>query len=134
MSYPQRLLGNICWTNSTERYPNREKFEKEVRTHQHDILETDEGWRPEELALEHPSVQIQFRCWIGQEEAEPSFELNADDGKSFTTLELFHKVCDGIAQTLIQYNGQLYDHCFFEGLSLSSQHTKPPLYFVYFGS
>jgi hypothetical protein len=134
MSHPQYLLENIYWTNRTTRYPDREKFEKEVRTYQHDIAKTDKGWRPDELALAHPRALIQFRCWIGEEDQEPNFLIEADNGESFTVLELFHKVCDGIGQTLMAQRGELYDHRFFEGLSLYQQRQDPPLYFVNFGS
>lgn len=134
MSYPTYLLESIYWSNRPERYPDREKFEKEVRTYQHDIAKTDKDWRPDELALAHPRALIQFRCWVERNEREPNFLIEADNGESFTVLELFHKVCDGIGETLIKQNGELYDHRFFEGLSLFRQEDEPPRYFVYFGS
>lgn len=45
MSHPQYLLENIYWSNRAERYPDREKFEKEIRTYQHKIAKTDKNWQ-----------------------------------------------------------------------------------------
>lgn len=135
MSHPTRLLNRVLWVNRAERYPDIEKFNKEISQYHFRILESDERWTPDVVALESGQVQICFQCWTPEgEDIEPVITLKADNERAFTTLELMHKLSDGLGAYLLEHSCELYDHCFFEGLSLAEGERAIPLYFINFGS
>lgn len=133
MSYPTSLLQDIAWSCRRQRYGDRVAFAKEVQAYNDEIMQGRSAWSPDQVVLHAPRVEIQFMCWTedGSDQPEHVIALDADDGKAFTQLELFHELCDGIGALLLDRNLYLYDHCFFEGLSGGGERA---FYNVRFGS
>ena len=75
--------------------------------------------------------------WADQIEAESNGRIVIERYPAMalggTPPELMDQVIDGIAEYLVAHNCQLWDHHFFEGLSLGTD-GDPPRYNVYFGS
>lgn len=130
---PSRLLRDVLWSCSDERYASEQAFGEAVHQYQVDIRDNADHWAPAARVLEQPRVRVSFRCWDGEEQVEPVLELEARDGAGFSALELMYGICDGIAAHLSARSRKLYDHRFFEGLGLGSSEGVP-LYAVYFGS
>ncbi|MFV8749533.1 hypothetical protein ACNOYE_03155 [Nannocystaceae bacterium ST9] len=131
---PDRLLRDVLWVCGSRRYPSRTAFDAAVRDYEMRILQTAERWQPDELVLPVPRVDVQFMVWRGEEQVEPRLRLEASEPRGFTALDLLHQIHEGIAAWLDEHQANLYDHCFFEGLSRSGQPSEVPLYFVNFGS
>lgn len=131
MTHPQSLLGNIAWSCKRQAYADPAAFGAAVQEYQDEIMAGRSSWAPDQVVLRAASVEVQFRCWNQEGTDQPEETLAADDGQSFTMLELMHKVCDGLGRRLLERDYYLYDHCFFEGLALAEQ---TPRYHVNFGS
>lgn len=147
------LLDKVLWRFSTEKITDKEKFSRQVQQYQKDIRMTDEEWIPDKEVLEQAKVFLLYEAWIkGIEELLPNEELaeqedfteeNAEDGYfqveilalleadnkySFTMLELLMKVHNQ------QYNKELGDHSFFEGLEKINTYKNLSVYYVNCGS
>ena len=136
-SYPDRILSEVLWSCGRKRY-DRAAFDAAVTEYHMDVLGTAERWKPEESVFPGTSVRIGFMCWdaAGEEQLDVAFDIESDHPEHFTAGDLLFKVCDGIAADLEEHDRKLYDHCFFEGLSLHTPTAERdrPLYFVRFGS
>lgn len=130
-----KTINNIAWSFSKNRYTDAAEFNQEVVRYQKAIFQTDEHWKPAEIAFGFPELQIQYEAWIMQpadllenesltEDDESVFEqypdekqhqveiiakLKADNGSHFTALEFLMKAHNQ------QANKELGDHVFFEG-------------------
>ncbi|MEL6348131.1 MAG: hypothetical protein AAFV53_33795 [Myxococcota bacterium] len=134
MSLPDKLLKMIYWACYKERYPDRAAFLEAVQEYQDQISPENSEWAPNEVVLGVPRVWIGFHCWVGDEQPWLVFPIDAEGG-AFTMGELFHKLCDGIGEALMEQNAELYDHHFFEGISRWQEGDDgAPLYAVRFGS
>jgi len=128
-------LDDVMWTFSKKIYES-----------------TDREWNPDEVAVNHPEIYVDYEAWIkGKEdlmenetadEEELSEEyaddgyfqvdvralLKADNGKYFTNLELITKVHNQ------QANKELGDHVFFEGMDSDNDIDGIPVFYVACGS
>ena len=131
---PDYLLKDVLWSCGRARHPSPAAFSAAVRQYHLDIIQKD-TWSPDEGVLPLAEVRIGFECWDadGEHEHEPIIQIKSDQPGQFTALGLLFAVCDGIAEHLDQNNRELFDHCFFEGLSRAKT-ADPPLYWVRFGS
>jgi hypothetical protein len=124
--YPRELLGEVVWSFVGEPFASRAAFVEAVREYQLEILQQD-TWRPDAVVLRCPRVRVQHE--YGDEPDYERAELTADDGVAFTAGELLFKIHNAFV-------GQLGDHHFFEGLSLSEETgaARVPVYDVDLGS
>lgn len=149
-------LSDTLWSFSDDTYPDYESFNKKVIDYHKAIRESDESWKPNEVVLDVPTVEIQYMVWLESpdpildnevliEDDEDVFEddeddeemhqvelvatFHADNGKNFTSIELLYKMHHQLA------NKYLGDHHFFEGIDrLSNDNNKIPLYYISCGS
>ncbi|TWP29521.1 hypothetical protein ETU08_06655 [Apibacter muscae] len=147
-------LNQICWCFTPKTYTSFDEFNKEVINYQKSIGETDEDWKPDEVAIDSPELQIQYRAWITGpsdllenetliddyksifdeelEEDEYPVEIiakfKADNGKNFTTLEFLIKLHNQ------QANKELGDHVFFKGIDEPEIIHGIPTYYIACGS
>lgn len=140
MALPDHILKNVCWRCGAERYADAASFAEALRTYHTDLelpYRLDEG----AIALERAAVEIAFE-YIDlerEEEIDDAILIHADAPEGFSALELMFKACDGIAARL-DGRGALFDHCFFEGLTLDVAESAtrpegdPPRYWAYMGS
>ncbi len=133
-TWPRELFGSLCWSCGKKRWESAEAFSEAVREYQIAIREED-TWRPDEVVLKSEVVRVSFMCWNaeGTEQPEPVLELRSASPEGFTALDLFFKLCDGMAAFMTDHNMDLFDHCFFEGLS-AGKSGAIPFYYVRFGS
>jgi hypothetical protein len=133
-SWPKRLLSEVVWIIKPKRYADQAALELAVREYHVAIMKSDERWQPDTRVLSAQKLEVGFECWIGDDQLDVEIELETADPEGWTTLELLFAIQQGIAGYLIANDGALYDHCFFEGLSLGSSKGARPSYSVNFGS
>ena len=146
-------LDDVMWTFSKKIYENLEEFNKDIKAYYDQMREyVDREWNPDEAAVNHPEIYVDYEAWIkGKEdllenetadEEELSEEyaddgyfqvdvralLKADNGKYFTNLELMTKVHNQ------QANKELGDHVFFEGMDSDNEVDRIPVFYVACGS
>ena len=139
------LLRNIVWSFGSTKYPTLESFNEKLTAYQVAILGHADDWHPEEVLVNNPKVAIAYEYWIqadhvsfdnetkdedGGEQKEVVVTFSADNGESFTALELFYKLHERLTY---RYLG---DHTFFEGLMEVSNFEKRaiPTYYLRCGS
>lgn len=132
--FPKRLLSEVVWVLKPTEYADRASFEAAVRAYHVAILKSDERWQPDARVLSATKVQVGFECWVGEHERDVELELETDDPAGWTTLSLLFAIQQGVTGYLKANDGGLYDHCFFEGLSLGSTKAGRPSYSINLGS
>lgn len=133
--FPQTLLGSVLWSCGRKSWPSRDDFNQAVRQYHQDIVEDGDRWQPDAVVFPHPAIRVGFSYWADTEsQGWHVLSMEADAAEGFTALGLLHGLCEGIAGHLTENNGDLYDHCFFEGLSLADEPGDPPMYYIRFGS
>lgn len=130
---PELVLADVRWRQSDALFATKEDFVRAVEDYARRIRSVA-SWHPDEVVLRAPAIRIAFRCWSGQRELWPVRTIAAPNGASFTSAELLYAVTQAIATELRATHAELYDHCFFEGLSKDSRASDIPLYHVLFGS
>ena len=134
MTYPKSLFNTRCWScRDRGEVGTMAEFGAEVLEYQLDILQSDDHWKPDDVALKSGEVTIGYMAWdeAGERQLDRTFSLAADDGEAFSELELFYKTCRGLIEDATAEGLSLHDHHFFEGLSGSGD---TPFYFIRFGS
>lgn len=141
------ILRNIAWRFDHTDYPAREAFSAEVARYQFDILKERAVWHPNEVVIDSPAVDLVYKYWVTgndavfadeelhnpvdeDEEISVTATFTADNGDSFTALELLHKLHQRLRHR------DLGDHYFFEGLvaSEAAEPQQPPLFYLRCGS
>lgn len=128
---PEKLMKDVYWAFSKGVFGNREEFDEKVRDY-HIRIKGEDVWRSNEEIFPHSSIQICYEFWAenGEEEIEAFFEIEADNGETFSAGELLFKINNAVAE-----NVSRGDHIFFEGLTLSKEtHDGKPFYWLYLGS
>lgn len=97
---PRELMREVLWTFIGPQIERLDAFCAEVRQYHLDIAHTDEAWRPDEVVLARPRVQVLYRCWRGQRQVEPVVKIAARDGASFTAGELLWRVHNAVRHDL----------------------------------
>jgi hypothetical protein len=128
---PRELMREVLWTFIGPRIERLDVFCAEVRQYHLDIAHTDEAWRPDEVVLARPRVQVLYRCWRGQRQVEPVVKIAAQDGVRFTAGELLWRVHNAVRHDLHDM-----DRHFFEGFTYLEPGTPGdgPVYSIRLGS
>ena len=146
-------LDDVMWTFSKKIYESTEEFNKDIEAYYDQMREyVDREWNPDEVAVNHPEIYVDYEAWIkgkedllenetadeeelSEEYAEDGYFqvdvralLKADNGKNFTNLELMTKVHNQ------QANKELGDHVFFEGMGLDDEIDGIPVFYIACGS
>ena len=142
-SYPRELLDDVAWSFTDPPFASREAFVQAVAGYYTD-LEWEFEWRPDEVVLRSPRVQVRVEYWDDPEELLPGVTFDEDTGdlvadltaageEGFTAGELLFKIHNAFAPQLSEG-----DHHFFEGLELvknrDANPNEPPVYEVMTGS
>jgi len=107
---PRLLLADIYWAFTGETYSSVDEFKKGVSDY-HESLNIESKWRPDEIAIEEPSLRVLYVYWEGDEQLDATVDLVADDGQRFSTAELIFKLHNAVVHRLRDH-----DAVFFEGL------------------
>lgn len=135
MEYPKFLMKDILWNFGNGQYFFQQEFVNALIRYNQDIKSDEVYIDTDSIILKSPKVVIQYSYWDEEKGdiTEPSFLLNADNGKFFTQGELLYKVNNEVHQKLKEE-----DHKFFEGFSLwegeNPNYPDIPLYFLLQGS
>lgn len=140
-----RLLKHVAWNFTGKGFDNRADFNQAIANYQLAILDDPSGWNPDEIIVSAPEVDILYECYAT--DSEPVFDdetikadygeekeiiarFTADNGASFSALELLYKLHQRLQQR------ELGDHTFFEGLVPADETEKGqiPLFEVRCGS
>lgn len=148
-------LNAISWSFNDKNYTNYEEFNKEVIKYQEAIHGNNVLWKPDEVMINAPEIQIQYMAWITSledlkenevliDDDEDVFEeypdeeeqqveiiatLKADNKTYFTALEFLMKAHNQ------QSNKELGDHIFFEGIDETPEIINGlPIYYIACGS
>ena len=107
---------------------SQKKFQSQFESYNKEMNDEFE-WGPNQIVLESSKVRIQYMHWDEneQDQVEPQFEIWADNGESFTALELLYKIHNEVASKLADEDAH-----FFEGLKLYDEgdDSDTPLYFL----
>jgi hypothetical protein len=120
------ILSEISWCFNSTNYITFDDFNKALTEFQVEVNENI-NWNPNEIVIEHPSVEITYFYWeregdvvFKDERDKGTTKVNkqmitatfiADNGKNFSSVELLYK----IHQRLIFRD--LGDHVFFRGFN-----------------
>jgi hypothetical protein len=133
MPSPKRLLSDVLWSCDRTRYPTPAALLEALREYERDIL-GEERFAPDTVVLETPAVDVTYPCWTADDDQiSVTLQLLSAHPEHFTALDLLYKILDGMAEQLVAEDCQLWDHHFFEGLTLESD-GDPPDYYLRFGS
>lgn len=142
-SYPGELLDDVAWSFTDPPFASQDSFVQAVADYSKD-LEWEFEWRPDEVVLRCPRVQVRAETYDDPEELAPgvSFDehtgdmvadLTAAGEEGFTAGELLWKIHNAFTTYLSKG-----DHHFFEGLMLvkkrNANPNEPPVYEVMTGS
>ena len=148
------LLNQVVWTFNDIEYKSIDDFNAKVNQYQNLILKEKAAWKPEEIIIARPLVDISYTVWIDRDslaenetllETDDFFEdeensedglfqadvgarFRADNGKNFTALELLYKLHQQMTTK------ELGDHVFFEGLEEDEGATNIPRFHLNCGS
>lgn len=148
------LLNQVVWTFNDIEYKSIDDFNAKVNQYQNLILKEKAAWKPEEIVIARPLVDISYTVWIDRDslaenetllenddffedeensedglfQAEVEARFRADNGKNFTALELLYKL------HLQMTTKELGDHIFFEGLDEDENSTGIPRFYLNCGS
>lgn len=148
------LLNQVVWTFSDIEYKSIDDFNTKVHQYQKLILKEKAAWKPEEIIITRPLVDISYTVWIDKDslaenetllenddffedeensedglfQAEVEARFRADNGKNFTALELLYKLHQQMTTK------ELGDHVFFEGLEEDESATNIPRFYLNCGS
>jgi hypothetical protein len=128
-TYPPEVLWGVSWTFRGQPFTDRAAFDAAVAEFQ--SPEHGSVWRPDEVVLRSARVFVSPDVHWYLTEDDPTTEIAADNGESFTAGELLFKVHNRFVGELRQM-----DHKYFEGFSLSGEPRpgEPPLYDLDLGS
>ena len=107
-----RILEDVNWAFRGEPFADRAEFSRRVHEWQRQI--GGHAWRPEEVVIRAPRVRIEYlgvRDPSDEVYQDLTFDLVADDGRSFTADELLFKLHNAVVERLRES-----DHQYFEGL------------------
>lgn len=148
------LLNHVVWTFNDIEYKSIDDFNAKVNQYQNLILKEKAGWKPDEIIIARPLVDISYTVWIDRDslaenetlletddffedeeniedglfQAEVDARFSADNGKNFTALELLYKLHQQMTTK------ELGDHVFFEGLEEDENSTSIPRFYLNCGS
>lgn len=149
------VLNEIAWAFKDKLYSNLKEFNKDVQQYQIDILGDEDLWKPNEIVISSPQIQVCYEAWLKSpkdlhknesltvpigdvfsddvaedeyQEAEVIAKFDADNGENFTADEFLFKVHN----TLV--NKELGDHIFFEGIEEDDQDFEIPTFYIICGS
>lgn len=145
------LLKDIAWAFNSKDYDTLSGFNTAVSAYNQKIMKERDNWHPEQIVVDSPKVSIAYEYYVtdhdtrfadeeieteeiydeqedGEQEVVVTF--TADNGSSFTALELLYKLHQRLRVR------ELGDHIFFEGLGSfnDSDQNNPPLYYLNCGS
>lgn len=147
-------LNKIAWNFNNIEYTTIDDFNQKVLQYQFDIMKARDCWRSDEIVVFSSSIAVVFTAWIESEnlaenetllenddffedednsddglfQAEIQALFEADNGKTFTALELLYKLGKQLKFK------DLGDHTFFEGLSEEKSEDGIPLFYLRCGS
>lgn len=148
------LLNQVVWTFTDIEYKSMEDFNAKVDQYQKLILKDKAAWKPEEIVIARPLVDISYTVWIDRDslaenetllenddffeeeensedglfQAEVEARFRADNAKNFTALELLYKLHQQMTTK------ELGDHVFFEGLDEVESARDIPRFYLNCGS
>lgn len=135
MNLPQQVLKNVFWNFNQDKFLSQQDFETELINYNELISKKKNTIDLSENILDCPKIVIQYSYWDDEEDddVEPDFLVEANNGANFTTGELLFKIHNEVCESLAND-----DHIFFEGLDLwKSEHpdySGVPFYFLLQGS
>ncbi|MDX2359351.1 MAG: hypothetical protein QNK23_01000 [Crocinitomicaceae bacterium] len=124
---PKQLLNNVVWAIRGSKFLTQDAFEKELQDYS--VLITKK--KVENSTIQQLSeITVVYEDFASDED-DPVFTLTADNGVSFSVVELLYKMHNQLVNHLKDR-----DHVYFEGLHLGSpgEENKPPVYFLSLGS
>lgn len=148
------LLNQVVWTFTDIEYKSIDDFNAKVHQYQNLILKEKASWKPDEIIITCPLVDISYTVWIDKDslaenetlletddffedeensedglfQAEVEARLRADNGKNFTALELLYKLHQQMTTK------ELGKHVFFEVLDEDESATDIPRFYLICGS
>lgn len=148
------LLNQVVWTFTDIEYKSIDDFNTKVIQYQKLILKEKAAWKPEEIVITRPLVDISYTVWIDRDslaenetllenddffedeensedglfQAEVEARFSADNGRNFTSLELLYKLHQQMTTK------ELGDHVFFEGLDEAENLPGIPRFYLNCGS
>lgn len=151
------LLKDIAWAFNGVSYDTTEAFNEAITLYQVQAGYPATAWKPDEIVLETPSVQIAYQHYITpacvrfedetfldedeadilindpeeeDEQREVAVTFMADNGYYFTALELMYKLHQRL------WHRQLGDNIYFEGLWVCNipERINPPLFYLHCNS
>lgn len=144
-------LDHILWAFSEKKYADIDEFSKDVTEYQIEIGR-DDTWKPDLIEIKHSEIAVFYEAWLKSlqdlsdnetlsvdekslfdssemRQLEVIASLSADNGVSFTAVELLFKLHNLVA------NKELGDAIFFEGLKqFDEDFNSLPTYYLYCGS
>ena len=113
-----QIMADTIWSFIGEKFRDRTAFSDEVREYHLDI-DGEDSWKPEEVVLDAPRVQVAYEYWDDEgEELEALLDLTAANAKNFTALDLLFQLHNATVEHLRDN-----DHHFFEGLDVEAEQT-----------
>ena len=149
------VLNEIAWAFNDKLYSSLKEFNKNVQQYQIDILGDEDLWKPDEIVIDSPQIQVCYEAWLKNprdllknesltlpvsevfsedvdeyeyQEAEVVAVFNADNGQLFTAGEFLFKLHNTLA------NKELGDHIFFEGIEEDEEDFELPTFYIICGS
>lgn len=148
------LLTDITWTFTETEYISKQDFNSAISQYQMKISKESATWKPTEILLNHPHVDLVFMAWIEENELaeneiiledEDFFDdqsksefglfhcdiqarLTAENGKNFSALELMYQI------DLQMKSKELGDDVSFEGLGSLESEGEIPKFYLFCGS
>lgn len=122
---PKQILNDIFWAFDGTEFQSQDEFRSALEEYANDL----EVALPPESTIEFGKIEILLEYITEDDDDEElQFMLNADNGKSFTSVELLYKINIEVTGILADL-----DKHFFEGLTLLED-RNPPLYSLNLGS
>ncbi|MEO1270499.1 MAG: serine protease [Myxococcota bacterium] len=143
IAYPKSILPRLSWSLGNHTYDSAASVDAQIKSFYQEYYPecSDERWNPDDVALRALSVRVQFRCVDREPPHEhhyPWVTVHAPEGADhFTALDLVFGMHNAMAEHMNAHNRDMFDHHFFEGLSLVRLWNGPetvPHYYVDLGS
>jgi hypothetical protein len=130
----KQISTRVQWNFNNPKYETIEKFYQSISDYNKDILKIKVDNELNSTLISISEVAIQYLYFDdNDEDIEPDFLLKADNGNSFSLIELLFKVHNTVCNNLKEQ-----DKVFFEGFLLwegeNLNYPNIPLYFLLLGS
>lgn len=123
------ILTDISWSFEGEKFDSLEDFNFAIKNAHWD---RPDKWKPDEKVIRVGKVCLIYEAYAEGRHGQHQCILRADDGKTFSTLELMYKMHNHLVEALKHDS-----HHYFEGMRTDMiwlRFGRPPKYYVVLGS